>query len=194
MSSNIPKGIREKVLFLWLQGISRDEIAKIVGIGAGSVSEIMKVYRSNDSDIDLEREYVVNVKKSGYDIDKLESVIRLNRLENLNLDQEQVEDFLDNMVGHCYKHGSEPERFIRRVDEACRMSRNTKVHVEDLPFYIRKMQDKLFTLNMHIIMKEVEISKARQKLNLIEMILREFGKIGILFYRTKAPPANVTWQ
>ena len=79
VSSRIPKGLREKVLFLWFQGISRDEIAKVIGIGTGSVSEIMKVYRTNDSHIDLEREYVMNVRKQGFGIDQLEPAIRLNK-------------------------------------------------------------------------------------------------------------------
>ena len=80
--------MREKVLFLWNQGFSRDEIAKAVGIGTDTVSEIMEVYRQNDSDIDLQREYVLNVRKQGYNIDQLGPAIRLSkRFEKLNLNQ-----------------------------------------------------------------------------------------------------------
>jgi hypothetical protein len=43
VSSRIPKRVREKVLFLWNQGFSRDEIANATGIGTGTVSEIMKI-------------------------------------------------------------------------------------------------------------------------------------------------------
>jgi transposase len=53
----IPKDIRDKTIFLWLQGVSRDDIARIVGIGAGTASEIVKNYRSNDTDAVKEREY-----------------------------------------------------------------------------------------------------------------------------------------
>lgn len=34
-----------------------------VGIAAGTVSEIIAEYRKNNSDFDLQREYVVNIKK-----------------------------------------------------------------------------------------------------------------------------------
>jgi hypothetical protein len=118
LSSRIPKGVREHVLFLWLQGISRDEIAKIIGIGAGSVSEIMRMYRTNDSDIELEREYMVNVKKQGYNIDQLEPAIRLkNILEKHNLSEEQIEAFLEEIYEHCYKQGKKAEEFIKVVEE-----------------------------------------------------------------------------
>jgi hypothetical protein len=118
ISSGIPKRIREKVLILWLQGISRDEIAKITGIGAGSVSEIMKAYRSNDSDIDLEREYVVNVRKQGHDIRQLESSIRRkNREAKLNWKEEQVETLFDRIEEHRFKERKEIEVFIKEFEE-----------------------------------------------------------------------------
>ena len=43
MTSRLPPEIREQVLTLWLRAFSRDEIAKIVGIGSGTVSEIVRV-------------------------------------------------------------------------------------------------------------------------------------------------------
>jgi hypothetical protein len=112
-----PGGIRERVLFLWLKAKSRDEIAKIMGIGAGSVSEIMKAYRANDTDIDLEREYVKSVKRQGYSIDQLEPVIRLkNRLEILNWKEEQVETLLDKIEEHRFKEEKDADVFIEEFE------------------------------------------------------------------------------
>jgi DNA-binding CsgD family transcriptional regulator len=42
MPAKIPKSIREQVIKQWLQGMSRDEIAKVNDIGAGTVSDIIK--------------------------------------------------------------------------------------------------------------------------------------------------------
>jgi hypothetical protein len=118
ISSEIPKRIREKVLILWLQGICRDETAKITGIRAGSVSVIMKAYKSNDSDIDLEREYVVYVRKQGYDIRRLESSIRRrNREEKLNWKEEQVETLFDMIEEHRFEKRKEIEVFIKEFEE-----------------------------------------------------------------------------
>jgi DNA-binding CsgD family transcriptional regulator len=42
MGGKIPQPVRLEVLRKWLQGYSRDEIAKDAGIGAGTVSQIIK--------------------------------------------------------------------------------------------------------------------------------------------------------
>jgi hypothetical protein len=168
--------VRENVLFLWFQGISRDEIAKIIRIGTGSVSEIMKVYRTNDSDIDLEREYVVNVKKQGYHIDQLEPAIRLNKhLGKLHLSQDQIESFLDELDEYYFKRGVEAEEFIRNVVDVCSLSRKTRTPVEELPSRIKDMKEEISSSNMEIISKKVEREKALHMYSITEWQLREFA-------------------
>jgi DNA-binding CsgD family transcriptional regulator len=56
MEAKIPKSIREQVIKQWLQGTSRDQIAKDNDIGAGTVSSIIKNIKQKDNpDIDLLR-------------------------------------------------------------------------------------------------------------------------------------------
>jgi DNA-binding CsgD family transcriptional regulator len=55
MGARIPKSIREQVIKQWLEGISRDKIAKDNGIGAGTVSSIIKDSMQEITDIDLLR-------------------------------------------------------------------------------------------------------------------------------------------
>jgi len=56
MKPKIPISIRQQVIKQWLQGISRDQIAKNNGIGSGTVSDIIKECKRNDiPDIDLEK-------------------------------------------------------------------------------------------------------------------------------------------
>ena len=53
MKPKVPKSIRERVIKQWLQGTSRDQIAKDNGIGSGTVRTIVNEYRQNDSGFDL---------------------------------------------------------------------------------------------------------------------------------------------
>jgi DNA-binding CsgD family transcriptional regulator len=56
MEPKVPKSIKQQVIKQWLQGTSRDQIAKDNGIGAGTVSAIMKDAKQKDiPDIDLEK-------------------------------------------------------------------------------------------------------------------------------------------
>ena len=78
MVLQVPPEIRIEVLNLWLQACSsRDEIAKVVSIGAGTVSEILKAYRQRNPDFDHLRELVVAIKKEGANTEEYAYAIRL---------------------------------------------------------------------------------------------------------------------
>ena len=117
-SSKAPEGLRQEVIFQWLQGNSRDEIAKNVGIGAGTVSAILKKYRENDSEFDLLREYIVHMRKCELNIDQLGLAIRIkNRLEKCNWKEEQVETLFDRIEEHRFKERKEIDVFIKEFGE-----------------------------------------------------------------------------
>lgn len=42
LEAKVPKSIKQQIIKHWLQGTSRDQIAKDNGIGAGTVSSIKK--------------------------------------------------------------------------------------------------------------------------------------------------------
>jgi hypothetical protein len=72
--------IRLEVIRNWLQGKTRDQIAYEVHIGAGTVSGIIKEYRSGDLDADLLREVALNLKNTGLDILSFASLVRLRAI------------------------------------------------------------------------------------------------------------------
>jgi transposase-like protein len=82
MTSRLPPEIREQVLTLWLKAYSRDDIAKIVGIGSGTVSEIIKDYNRRNLGFDLLREFVVAIKKEGTNVRQYARMIRLQRFHS----------------------------------------------------------------------------------------------------------------
>ena len=113
MTSRVPPDVREQVLTLWLRAHSRDEIARIIGIGTGTVSEIVKAYNQRNPEFILLREFVIAVKKEGGNIRHIASATRLNRLlESHNLGGEQIESFVRISVSHCFKKEIGVQRFI----------------------------------------------------------------------------------
>jgi hypothetical protein len=190
------KELRERVLIQWLQGISRDEIARNVGIGAGTASAIFKMYRKNDSNFDQLREFALNVKRQGLTIDQLGSATRLDsRLNKLHLNEEEIESFLDKIQEHCFTQGIEPDEFIREVVNVCNLSSKSKVPVGDLSSEIEKKKRKLSLLGMDIMMKKLEWQEILRKANISETELGEFRENRPVFQslqKAKADLANVT--
>src|SRR6476659_3998964 len=80
MGSKIPREIRLQAIRKWLEGKTRDQIAHELEIGAGTVSEIVKEYRSGDFDADLLREVALNLKNSGLDIQSFAPLVRLRQV------------------------------------------------------------------------------------------------------------------
>jgi len=92
MEAKIPKSIREQVIKQWLQGTSRDQIAKDNDIGAGTVSSIIKNIKQKDiPDLDLLREVAIIVKNYDLDLSVFASSIRLQkRLDEMGLNEDQI--------------------------------------------------------------------------------------------------------
>ena len=86
MGGNIPYSIRTEVIRQWLQGLSRDQIARNNEIGSGTVSAIIKECKEADSEFTLLREAAVMLKQKGLDISHFGSSVRLHRiLEKMEL-------------------------------------------------------------------------------------------------------------
>jgi uncharacterized protein YpuA (DUF1002 family) len=144
VGSKIPKVVREKAVTEWLQGLARDEIAQNNGIGDGTVTEIIKEYRENGSDIDQQREFVVALKREGTDLNLFASSVRLKRFtEELGIDEERLDPFLVNVQEHCFKKNIETKDFIKSVNDVCNMANEMQVTVEDLPHKLQQMLNEL---------------------------------------------------
>src|SRR3712207_4930505 len=99
MKPKIPKSIRERVIKEWLQGMSRDEIAKDNDMGAGTVCAIIKDAKEDIPDIDLLREVAIILKKYGFDLSVFaSSIIIKNKLDGMGLNEDQVESFIENII------------------------------------------------------------------------------------------------
>jgi hypothetical protein len=104
MGGKIPKTITKRVIMQWLNGFSRDEIAKDNQIGAGTVSTIIKQCKEqrqeeyaadDDFEFDLIRQVAVVLKREGVDVNTFASSIRLQRkLEQKGLNEEQIDHLL----------------------------------------------------------------------------------------------------
>jgi hypothetical protein len=80
MGSKLPREIKLEVLRKWLEGNSRDIIAFEVRIGTGTVSGIIKEFRTGDFDADLLREVALHLKNRGLTIQSFVPLVRLREV------------------------------------------------------------------------------------------------------------------
>jgi hypothetical protein len=211
MGANIPSPIKVEVIRKWLAGKSRDKIAEEVGIGAGTVSSILKESRQNDAPFDLMREVAIKLRRSGYSVESFAPLIRcrekLRKIEGLGVDtkhggdgeedynqlhpqqqeiakgEEKIESLIESLDVYCYKAGLSIKEFIDLVDDISSSADRLGVTLENLPSYVRGLED-----DTHRVRKELqEINLQRQQALLnshtTEELLKEFEQNRPLFAR-----------
>jgi chromosome segregation ATPase len=159
MPAKIPKSIREQVLKQWLQGMSRDQIAKDNDVGAGTVSSIIKDAKQEIPDIDLLRQGALVLKKNDLDLSVFAASIRIkNKLDGMGLNEDQIDSLIDNADTHCFKRGLTGEKYFNNVDKVCALSDNLKMPLDQLPNYITQQE-----LELEKVEKQTEDAKLKQR-------------------------------
>jgi hypothetical protein len=177
MKPKVPKSIRERVIKQWLQGTSRDQIAKDNDIGAGTVSSIIKEAKEEIPDIDLLRQGALVLKKNDFDLSILSSSIRIkNKLVEMGLNEDQVETLIENINIHCFKHGLTGEEFLNIVNNVCALLDNLGMPLDQLPNHI--MQEQLELEQVRGEMEDVKLKedKVLQHYNVTMNVLEEYRK------------------
>lgn len=124
---------------------SRDQIAKNNDIGAGTVRPIIKDAKQKDiPDIDLLREVALLLKNEDLDLSVLADSIRLeNKIDEMDLSEDLVESFIENINIHCFKRRLIAEEFINIINKVSALSKNLGIPVEHLPDYIEQKKSEL---------------------------------------------------
>jgi transcriptional regulator with XRE-family HTH domain len=175
--SKIPKSIRERVIKQWLQGMSRDQIAKHNDIGAGTVSSIIKDSKQEIPDIDLLREVALVIKNDDLDLSVLAYSIRLKKkMDGMGLNEDQIESLIENINIHCFKSGLTGEEFINTINNIVVLSQKLRMPVDELPNHIIQQEIELEQVEREI--EDVNMKKGivLQKYNITMDDLEEFKR------------------
>jgi hypothetical protein len=151
---------KDKVIALWLQGKTRDEIAMIVQISAGSVSKIITKWQTEleDTEYPAVRDAVVLLRKLGMSIkDSVESFRLKNFLINklgagkrdssssssTSCSYENLETIITNVVDTCIEMGLPGENLSDTLLQVFELSNKESIHPLQLPYYLsKKIQEK----------------------------------------------------
>ncbi len=175
MRTKIPEDIRRNVISEWLRGLSRDEVAKNNGIGAGTVSAIIKEAMQNDSEFDLQRQVGVMLKKEdNLDIRSFAVLIRIrNKLiteMGLNNDDEKIksevqvqelehkiETLIVNLAVVFFKRGLSIDKFVDVIEDMLSLEDKVKIPLDQLPNQLLQQQRQLESKEKEI--QEIKLKK-----------------------------------
>src|SRR6187549_100803 len=151
MGGNIPVKTKQKVLKLWLSGVSRKKIAEKVGIGEGTVTSIVQEAKKNIPDEDLLREVATKITRNNWDINIFSSAIRHRKILNeRGITDDQIDSLIENVDEHCFKKQIRVEHFVKLVQEVAETLLKYDCPINALPELIAEKQVELIELEQTI--------------------------------------------
>lgn len=163
MSRKILHKIKIDVIQLWLEGISRNRISEILGIGKGTVTGIIQITRWTMNDIDLLRTVAESLHKEVVDIYTFASAINLKRkFDEFNWPQENIEELLEELQTTSFKTEIEPKILLDRLMDILNLSINFNLSIEDSNSFLEGLEYKKADLVSQVSSKRAELDQVRQ--------------------------------
>jgi hypothetical protein len=107
------------------------QIARIDGIGNGSVSGIIQQIEINDPDIDLMRLVATNLRKKGISLLEHAAASRLrNFLIGCGITEDQIEMLFEDIAIHCYRLDISERDFLLKIDEISKLSESFETPIQ----------------------------------------------------------------
>jgi len=155
LSNPIPHKTKVQVLHQWIQVIPRDRIAENNDIGRGTVSNIIKQFKTTVPDIDLMRETALQIKKEDLEIFTYAASIRLRRLlEQLNITEDQVENLLEEISIYCFKQQITPKDFVLKINEVSDLAMDLQTPIHKLPSFVNQLSVQKNSIKIQITIKK----------------------------------------
>jgi hypothetical protein len=175
MRPKVPETIRSNVINEWLYGLSRDEVAKNNGVGAGTVSAIIKEAMQNDPEFDLQRQVAVILKRENdLDIKSFASLIRIRNklIKEMGLNnnsqkskveieiqeiEHKIELLIVSLAVFCFKRGFSIDKLVDVIEKISSLEEQTKIPIDQLPNQLLQQQGDLESIEKEI--QEIKLKK-----------------------------------
>lgn len=170
MNNKIPNETKSAVIRLYLQGESRNQIAKTSGLGEGTVSNIIQEWRFSLSnpDADSLRELTVNLNR--FRIDAAQCAIGFRAamiMKKLGINEGDIESFITEVFSYCKQIGITPHQVASNMKPLVELSKS--VPLENIPSFVEEKENQVKDLE-----KEIEaLQKQKRDLNIEVSTLKE---------------------
>lgn len=188
MGGKIPRNIKEKVIRQWLQGWTRERIARENDIGAGTVTAIIKEAREQKEyhDIDLLRNVAIVVKEEGLELAQLGFAVRLKRIMEENvINESQIEPIIIDFATYCFKHNLAFDKLIDCGYKALDLADKLGILVEKIPEYIVQAEKRIQALDTKRREKIIETERIQEEYDTVVAECEKYGTEKQLIERNK---------
>jgi transcriptional regulator with XRE-family HTH domain len=159
-------------------GLKREEIAKKIGIGAGTVSAIINEVKEQPEyhDIDLLRQTSIMLRQEGLELFLVSFAIRINNLMKENkINGDQLEIIISDFATYCFKNDLSYEKLIDAGLKALELADKFNIKMELLPDYLTQATTKLERSEGQ--MQEI-LDRTMSAQSVLDITLAELERVG----------------
>jgi len=176
MPASLPTETIAAIVLLFLQGITRDEIADTLKISQGTVSNVLRNLKNiiGEPAFNILKGLGKHLQQNDVSFD--DAIIGFHvksLLKKLGIDVEKIKDFVEGFYAACVQNNVEPTIAIKTVKKIIDIENDAQITFEELPQkykhilnQIKAAEEKLATLNETI--DKIKNDKTA--------IIREFNK------------------
>ena len=183
MPFGIGDDVKSGVVYEWLRGSSRDQIAAIYNISTGAVTNIISEWRNNIGAYIAEdlRELSISLKKANITPVQCSTGFRVAKImERLGITEDQFESFMSDVYDRCQKLELGPDQIEKYLSETINITKI--VFPSQIPNYINIKKTEIEELEKQIESKKKTISKLNNEVSILEekqKVLRENNNISL---------------
>jgi hypothetical protein len=136
--------MKDAVIRLYLQGTSKNDIARICKLGQGTVSNIIDEWkrRLGIHDAEAIRILVVNLKRLWIDAAQWFRILMI--MKKLGVNENQFESFIHGVYEYCQRYGLIPENIVSNLQALIKLSKD--IPFAKRPEYIEKVKNEITKL------------------------------------------------
>jgi len=157
MPASLPPETIAAIVLLFLQGITRDEIADTLKISQGTVSNVLRNLKNTIGEPAFNILKGLGKHLQQNDVSFDDAIIGFHvksLLKRLGVDVEKIKDFVDGFYAACVQNNVEPTIAIKTVKKIIDIENDAQIVFEELPQkykdilnQIKTAEEKLATLN-----------------------------------------------
>jgi hypothetical protein len=143
--------MKDEVIRLYLQGETRNDIARTCRLGEGTVSNIEDewMHSLGIPDVQSLRDLAVNLKKCGIDAVQCAQGFRiLNIMKKSGVNQNKFESFMREVYGYCERSGLAPQDMASNLQALINLSK--EIPFANMPDYIKQKKNEITQLEQNI--------------------------------------------
>jgi hypothetical protein len=169
MPIEVGNDVKSGVVYEWLRGRSRDNIAGLYNISTGGVTNIINEWRNNIGAYKAEdlRELSISLKKANITPIQCSIGFRVAKImQKLGITEEQFQSFMSDVYDRCQKLELGPDQIEKYLIETINISKI--VFPSQIPNYISMKKIELGELEKQIENKQETISELNKEISNLE--------------------------